>query len=254
MAEDKSKKRLKRLFQWRETDEYQHNCNRLKSECEQLISMGQDFLELYLTQRHSFSTIATNMEYARDGDIHRGVYCPSPVLDLVVGNLHRGNLIKRSPQKSKASHCYGFDENHRLKYIELLQDGNLSATEYIIDKENRRYGFTINLNCKLAAVSEEIFEQGKIMRYKYAVLWPDDNGYFCSNLHVEDFFYDELGLCASEKIEYQPYVNIFDRYRYEYERTDGFLSKFSFIDYAHIGFEYLFPDPVKYTVRAKRKA
>ena len=59
-------------------------------------------------------------EMCSGSDMFLGFYNPSPVYDLIVGNVHRGRLLKRITKSSKPSHKYGFDQNGRLCTVVTL--------------------------------------------------------------------------------------------------------------------------------------
>lgn len=247
------KKKLAMLMQWRESEEYQAICAHRRSECERLINIGEAFVQSLHDIDITIKNSAVKIEYAAGGDIHRGFYCPSPVLDIVVGNINRGRILKRVTATSRASHRFGFSGDNKLLYAEELCGGEVPSTEYLIEQRDVRYGITINADQELAAISEEILQNQKVIQYSYMNVYPDHDGYFCANLHVERFFYDEQGLKSSEKEEFEPFVNVFQKYRYDFERKDGYLSTYTFTDCSIKGEGVQSIESPKYIVRTKRK-
>ena len=70
--------------------------------------------------------------------MQRGYYCPSFVMDIVLGNVNRGRLIKRL-RTQKIDYTYGFDSLERLvTVVEHSEVGDFF--EYIIYEENIQYG------------------------------------------------------------------------------------------------------------------
>ena len=100
----------------------------------------------------------------------------------------------------------------------------------------------------------QVFENQKLARYSRLAVCPDQDGYFCSNLHVETYLYDACGLKSSEKEEFQPYVNVLYKYHYDFEREDGYLSTYTVIDCSIEGADTRQYESPVYTVHMKRKA
>ncbi len=63
-------------------------------------------------------------EYCIGSDMLLGYYNPSPVLDLVVGNMNRGKISDKRTRLQKPTHNYGFDENGRLRIIKYILPKN----------------------------------------------------------------------------------------------------------------------------------
>ena len=61
-------------------------------------------------------------EYCSGSDMFLGYYCPSLILDIVVGNVHRGRLLKRVTKRSKPTHRYGFDKDNHLRTVVEISD------------------------------------------------------------------------------------------------------------------------------------
>ena len=248
------KNRLSRMLQWQDSDEYKAACINRHKDCERLLAIGKEYLRLLRLRSEEIRGNVVKVEYATGGDIHRGFYCPSPVLDIIIGNVHRGRILKRVMAQSKINHRFGFDARHRLIYTEALVDGIVSSTEYLFVQDNFRFGITIQSAYELVSISEEVFENQKLTRYSHLSVYPDQDGYFCSNLYVETYLYDVQGLKSSEKEEYQPYVNVLHKYHYDFERENGYLSTYTVVDCSIEGEDVWQIDSPVYVVRMKRKA
>ena len=107
--------RLSLLNQWRNSPEYNEICNRQKNECKRLIHIAQQIYANIDEIKASIERLVVRTEVAVGGDIHRGVYCPSPIMDIVTGNISRGHIIKRITSASKISHQFQFDVNGSLR-------------------------------------------------------------------------------------------------------------------------------------------
>ena len=244
--------RLKHLEKWRSSDAHNKACMRQQAECSRLIHIASDFLQDLSALDVAVKSKAVVMEKEVGGDIHRGFYCPSPILDIIVGNVHRGRILKRATISSKITHCFGFDGDGRLLYAETIGNGTPYYTEYIIKKGSYQYGITVNTHSELTAVSEECFEDQRLVRYCYINIIPDNNAPIVFNFHQEQYIYDECGLKSCIWSEYEPFAQAIQKYLYEFQREEGYLHSYTLLDQSIDGHEVA--NGIKYTVRLKRKA
>ena len=155
----------------------------------------------------------TQVKYDRYGQYRNtdlGVHTPSPVIDLIVGNMKRGELYKRKPIK--------MDHVFRFKYRE---DGNLiSAFLYL--KEKPRYF------CSVLYFGRYIF----YLKYSVVGMLEEDIS-FLSYLYIIKYEknkpeYLEKVNCISDSM-----ISSIERERYIYK--DNFLDKWMWE-------RYLFPE------------
>lgn len=79
--------------------------------CEQLKPYWDHLEEAFADASKS----VVRYQYATGGQtLHRGLYCPSPIRDIVIGNSRRGKLYKTRPRTRKPSFTYGFDGQGKL--------------------------------------------------------------------------------------------------------------------------------------------
>lgn len=244
-------KRMEAVKQWRLSDSYRRlNANGV-AESERMIAIGTAFYSDLEKLKAEANNRTAKTQYASGGTIHRGIYCPSPVLDLTVGKTSRGRIIKRIVNPARVSHRFGLNAEDALLFCESFANGEQISTEYIIRQGEIQYGITVNRAGELAAVSEEVFAQNGIVKYTYINIYPDGDSYFCASVHIERIVYDDNGLISGEKDSCQPYINAFERYRYCFEREDGFLTSYTAEEYLNDQWIKL---PLVYTVRRKQKA
>ena len=56
-----------------------------------LLALFEDYEHQYASLSERFSVDALLRKYGRGGEmLHRGALCPSPIYDLVIGNVRRG--------------------------------------------------------------------------------------------------------------------------------------------------------------------
>ena len=121
----------------------------------QLVAYAKDYRCVDVAQlKCSYVCVNSNM--------FRGYLHPSPVTDLIVGNIRRGRMLKGDVKSEKLSHRYLFDANDRLMRIEDIYQGRVAYVEDLSYTSNSRIGIT-SLNGKIYNVCEEIFENGHIV-------------------------------------------------------------------------------------------
>ena len=182
------------------------------------------FLEIYEEECQKVA----RREYGNSGKtLHRGYYCPSLIMDIVIGNVSRGRTpSKRIPGKG-AEFEFGFNEENRLSIINrpysyevILYDGLYSLGLHGIGSSSQSAFLLMISECHyrdgyIESYSTAIFDRAKhkvnelsIERYKYSQ----------SELIV-DYLYFIKGLiepvCRKEKYFFQIEKGIMTQYRIE---------------------------------------
>ena len=248
------KDRLLLLERWRRSPEYTKICATQKMECERLAQIAQLIYADIDDIEASAKRLTARTEAATESDIHRGVYCPSPILDIVIGNLSRGRILKRNPASGKAGYQFQFDREGSLLSAESLCANMPNVIEYIVHHEDRIYGLTVNPLYGPVFISEETFAAQKLIHYRYANLISEKNELQCLSLHSESYFYDDFGLKFSERLDYQAVMNSVDIWHYEFERKNGYLTTFKAIEKPFERNAEILSALPTYIVRVKRKA
>ena len=109
-------------------------------------------------------TDGCKLEYAVGGNVARGFYCPSKVIDVCVGGLKKGKLLKRPNKRSKPSFCYYFKDS-RLKFVKHYVNGKECSTEELTYSENKIIG--LEYGDELLGISEEEYFGGNLISYKH---------------------------------------------------------------------------------------
>ena len=90
------------------------------SDCDRIGAIGEAYHDCLEDTYQKVQQEVTRLEYGIIGDnshIHRGYYCPSPVLDIVVGGVKRGRVSKKFPKKEPDT-IFGFNAQDQLVIIE----------------------------------------------------------------------------------------------------------------------------------------
>lgn len=214
---------------WYSSSEYSLACSRFDEEITQLISTAERMRgrEEELKQRKNTQTVRTAI--CSGSNIPRGYYCPSPIYDLVVGNVKRGKLVKRMTVKTKNYFQYGFDQNGRLIWVEQYCNGELAYTEHIRPAGQSIIGVCLDRSNRIQTIIKECYQNEKLASYTIASVSEYVGICKCNLLRREDYVYDMIGLVESTVHTYYP-GKIYTKTIYHFEREDGYLSKYSVSD------------------------
>lgn len=180
-----------------------------------LLRIGEKFLEKSVAEHRSISCI--KVEYgANSRYLHRGVCCPSPVLDIFVKNAKRGKILLRPTERSNITNRYVYDVSGRLVFIDNYLDGKMVSSEYLLYYENIVYGITIGMSGQIVCISEEQYSNSRIESYSCAYYSPVGENVRCYHMDSENYRYDEYGLA------YWDYYQIF--FEWEQAGVDGFIQ------------------------------
>ncbi len=216
---------------WCNSPEYRALCRQYQEECDRLSRLvrsgGLDLRDV--VEQAEQAVVCT--EAAANGTIHRGVYCPSPVIDLIVGNVKRGKLLQRVTAKSKITHQYGFDVAHRLVCCKSVSKGDVIFTEYLIHQDQAVYAVTLDAHGAITAVSEERYCRNRLMKYTYAQYLPYESALTCVDYRSEEYTYDGDDLCACDVRTFHPFARTHSREVYRFLHADGCLSGYTVEEY-----------------------
>ena len=112
-------------------------------------------------------------QYASGGEtLIRGYYHPSPLGDIVVGNVDRGSLQK-SYSRQATTYIYSFDDSGRITRIESVDHGNVWATEFILNCENESTGVLYDVDGNLLRIAEERYQDEKLVEWTVYHIRPE---------------------------------------------------------------------------------
>ncbi|WP_374967151.1 hypothetical protein [Lysinibacillus sp. RS5] len=157
-----------------------------------LVSIKQKYADKLLELRSAAEEKIVRLEYSKGGEIiHRGYYCPSPVLDLIVGGMKRGRLFKKKkPEFGNYSYEYGFDKAGRLLRVkgvnEFTTPDSRFDEEYLIYIDDIVYGLEFDNSSELVVVSKCIYENEKLMKYERSGCWMEE----FADLQYEEYKYE----------------------------------------------------------------
>lgn len=180
--------------------------NEFKDIILELTSIGNKYKDKISQLRTSTEKEIIKYEYSKgDETIHRGDYCPSPILDLIVGNLKRGRLFKRTPAFGRYSYEYGFDTNNRLLRIrgvnEFTTPNSRFNEEYLVYIKDVVYGIEFDNMGDISAVSRCTYEKGNIIKYEICL-------YSMEELYYEEYYYKDNLLSEVSVFNAEPQIEL----------------------------------------------
>lgn len=204
-----------------------------KEEVCRLLIMGENFVKGEGVR--SYRSIPCGKEElgSKSKYLHRGVYCPSPVLDILITNAKRGSILVRPNSKSRITNRYVYDIDDRLIYIDNYIDGKMVSSEYILYRDGDIYGITIGTSGILICISKEHYTNKRLESYLCAFYSRESQNFGCHHMDYEKYDYDEQGLLdwdyyqiyyGWEKVAPSGFVK---HTRYRFARKDGCLSSFT---------------------------
>lgn len=218
-------------------------CQQLSIESQRLEAIGKTMYDHRTDLQIRCLQNTIRKEYASGSILHRGFYCPSPVYDIISGNAKRGKLLKKPFIKSKPSHEYGFDVDGYLLYCKRF-DNTVVSTEYLDYSPDTVHGMLLDGEGFISVITEETYDQGRLMRFLQCSCMPTDDGFYCHQAYCEEYEYDEEGLrcCKTQNLLFPlPDTSIFLKSTFPqstqwpvycsdeflFQRADGYLSGYT---------------------------
>ena len=215
--------------------------------------MKQELLNLYYCYRESYKELLSKIkpeistvEYGKGGEVlHRGYYCPSPVIDIVIGGANRGALLKRPRKGYIYDYSFFKDASGRIimvdKYVSFSEENSkkvLYNREFLIYHDDEViapiYEFSRIDGIKIASISSCKYDKvGKIEAYRimHARTHQTENGDLFTDeknceIYAETYSYDNYGMLEKSTLANQFLSFITeDSFRFYYD-SDGFLTSY----------------------------
>ena len=152
------------------------------SECMRVINLAQKYVDEF----DAFFTLAEktvrDTQYGTGGTlIHRGYFCPSHIIDIVVGNVSRGRLSKK-PGRKPVDYIYGFDNSNHLITIKKSH-----SREFLIYQKESVLGISVSKDGTYT-ISETTYDE-----YKRLLVYSVYYGQFSNIVEFrrESYLYEE---------------------------------------------------------------
>lgn len=186
---------------------------------------------------HSLKMAEKNVvrkEFSRGGEcLHRGFYCPSPVLDIVIGGCKRGKRIKNP--KKVPDYEYWFDSDDKLILVRTpnIPDGcDSSAIGYELIYNHD--GFTESVifqidadkTVRISGLTRCNYQNGRIESYDFIEV--SGNPFVCYDIRNELFFYENGILTSSVLQGYNFTAEMMGKRKYFYNyNSDGKMVSYT---------------------------
>jgi hypothetical protein len=195
--------------------------NNFKNIIAELVSIRNENADKMSQFQTSTEKDIVKVEYSKGGEtIHRGYYCPSPVLDLIVGNLNRGKILKKKPDFLKYAYEYGFDNENRLVKVKKVNKVNEFTPpvirfdeEYLVYKKDIVYAIEFDNMGEINVVSRCTYENGNIVKYEHCGCGLEEY----ANLYYEEYLYESGILSEVNLFDVTPQIELYTEQRYKVE-------------------------------------
>ena len=199
-----------------------------KRKAEFLLRVAQYFLQAGGPEEYQRKPVVREeLAAGADSYLHRGTYCPSPVIDLLVGNYHRGRILKRPSSRSRISHRYLFDDKglYMVLRYSAKNPNYVGAVEYLLHEGGLVVGITLSDHGEICMLSEERYDGETLTDYFCVACRNCGKEYAFVRGERESYIYDEEGIleCTSSHFESGYYETI---HRYRFIREDGCLKSY----------------------------
>lgn len=220
---------------WKEFNDYinskenREKCKPFLLDCQRFAATAERYKDQCQLFFDELVDEVVREEYAVGGEIlHRGYYCPSPILDIVVGNGNRGKLLKRLTSRSHPTYIYRFNKDDRLIIVEN-QNG---IKEIILRDGSIETGIEFSKRCEILSLTECIYSGSQIQSYSHCLY--DSNTKISDNYHLENYKYSMDGLESADLFRFSNFRNKplirHDKYLFQHDE-EGFLSHYKLIEY-----------------------
>ena len=175
--------------------------NKITEWRERLISMT---IENYPNRWETYKSVKENVTAVKYGSgsvyLPRGYFCPSRVLDTVIGNVTRGRLLKTKPRTKIPTYRYGFDKNGKLitaeEYDEWADRIEDITSKFDVSDYQKVFPSFLDeaKNGGLIPREYEFLkrENGIEIGLRYQMDWANSNSgsvVICENGYMKEYFY-----------------------------------------------------------------
>jgi len=220
---------FKNLNEYLKSDENIQACKQFEELKDKYILLQKQYGDSFNELNKDVELRAYRREYSKGGlGYHRGYYSPSN-MDLVMGGVNRGKLIRKS-EKSKYNYEYVFDINNRLICVYTFNQDIKIANDielFIYEKEKVKSLVYRGDDHALSFITECLYENDHLFKYESSICDLCYGGKGCTEINVEVNSYENDLLKSTTWYRYNPSVKILTHYGYSFSRdSEGLLSTY----------------------------
>jgi len=169
----------------------------------------------------------------RSSGLDRGFYSPSLIDDIVIGNAHRGRVVKKVTNPQSISHVFYFDSGNRLSAINMVD----TSKEVILQRDESELGIVFRVE-GLFQITQCLFQHNQITRYERVRVFEENSDHITEYL-CESYFYKDnrLSSCLMEHfLSSNPDLSVYQEYLYLFEHSpDGSESRYQIETHNELG-------------------
>jgi len=228
-------------------------CKPYVLECNRIAEITNQYSDVYMALYDELRHSVVKSEYSVGGEVlHRGYYCPSPIIDIVIGNAGRGKLLQRITKRSNPAYQYGFNKNNELVVVNKLS--SFGNKEVIIRNNQKETGIAFSDEFGINTISECEYDNGQISSYVFCL-------YYSYNIHVVDYR-KEVYQFSSEGLETVDMISLLNnedapilshsRFLFQHD-NEGYLSKYTLVHFENGSLKPSIWDGYEFDVKIKRR-
>jgi hypothetical protein len=228
-------------------------CIPFQEEQSRLISLAKSYaIDIQKIYQKAEESIVSR-EYSKGGQsLHRGYYSPSPIIDLVVGNISRGRLIKNLKKERTFHYEYGFDSNKKLLIVKSFYENKIELIECLNYNNDIVLGLTFDQDYEIVQICECKYYNGNIVQLKDTGCYVFDDSF--PTFEKQIYTYGKEGIQFVDMYTYENNIHLIKHMRHEFmHNTEGYLSSYKTIEYRG---EVVVPgywDGHEFEIKKKRK-
>lgn len=192
----------------------------IRSDIQQIEAFVKPYIYSFKDHYESNLKNCVYWQYATRGEVfHRGFYCPTLVMDSVIGNYTRGRKVKKEPAKSPYFR-YGFDESEKLLIVDYYDD--FDTHEFLIYEQDREYGITFQQSEGITKASQCLFDdKHRLITYLYFDMFKSGRS---TSYRKECYQYFDENLLVDC---YDIFNYNIQHDKYNFSVKDGYLTQFT---------------------------
>ena len=194
----------------------------------------KEYMKIYEQYCDQMEKLTKQMEaltcrraYGKEGTLHRGYYCPSPIHEIVIGNCKRGRLLTKLRKNSTYDFEYCFDKEDRLilikDYANEISKGYHVSSEVLLYSGDCVLGLEYGVSlAQLDHISRCFYSGDGIKRYETVSILHYEDEVACSDIQTETYMYEGSQLRSGRMEGYDFIMNFLSgemKYDFHYDEA-----------------------------------
>lgn len=221
-----------RLFQeYLNSEENKERIAPFEQLCDEYLALREQYNNSFEELNRAAEEKVVRREYAKGGEVvHRGAYFPG-MLDLIIGGMNRGRLLKKPPKDNHYNYEYLFDADDRLICVKSYASDlkyRLTDIEFLIHKDDEVLSLIFERHIDdtwlIHGMSKCKYRNGLLLRYETVWFGMKENESMKISVDTSKTLADLINMsylkieCSQIDIE-------------EYQYTEGLVNSFCWHHY-----------------------